>query len=189
MADALEADIGRITSEILERQKSLDTVMGLSRRTIMGAGRAITMLHSGKRDEALVLIREIRGLVSKLKRYDGQFLHNSMQAYQEYAEAAVFYAIKARGAIPSARTVGVNDSAYLMGLMDAVGELRREMLEMLRSGNRKDAELYFRLIERIYDGTRSLKFAESVLPGFRRKQDVARMQVESAGSELLRAAR
>lgn len=37
----------------------------------------------------------------------------------------------------------------------------------------------------IFDGTRSIRFAEAVLNGFRRKQDVARIQIESAGSEIL----
>ncbi len=189
MVDALEADIDRITSGVLGKQKSLDEVMGLSRRTIMGAGRAITMLHSGRTAEAHMLIGEMKADVTRLKRYDDKFLHHSMQAYQEYAEAVVFYAVKTRRTVPGARAVGINDEAYLMGLMDVVGELKRELLEALRESKRSDAEFYFALMKRIYDGTRGLRFAESVLPGFRRKQDVARIQVESAGSEMLHSSR
>ena len=37
----------------------------------------------------------------------------------------------------------------------------------------------------IYDSTRSLRFAEAIMSGFRRKQDTGRIQLEGAGSELL----
>ncbi len=69
--------------------------------------------------------------------------------------------------------------------MDVMGELKREILEELRRGNLKKAENYFNKMRLIYDDTRSLRFAEAVLNGFRRKQDTARIQVESAGSEIL----
>ena len=41
------------------------------------------------------------------------------------------------------------------------------------------------MMKQIYDGTRKLRFAEAVLSGFRKKQDVARIQIENAGSEIL----
>jgi predicted translin family RNA/ssDNA-binding protein len=37
----------------------------------------------------------------------------------------------------------------------------------------------------IYDMTRSLRFAEATLQGLRKKQDVARIQIENAGNEIL----
>jgi predicted translin family RNA/ssDNA-binding protein len=38
----------------------------------------------------------------------------------------------------------------------------------------------------IYDSTLHLRFANAVLPDFRRKQDSARIQVENTASEILR---
>jgi len=37
----------------------------------------------------------------------------------------------------------------------------------------------------IYDSTRSMRFANSLVPDFRHKQDTARIQLENAGSEIL----
>ncbi len=189
MTDTLESDITGITTHVLEKQKALDEVMVLSRGVIMDSGRAITMLHTGREAEARAVIAGVMKRVERLKRHDGAFRYASLQAYQEYAEAAIFYGIKKRGSIPGAKAVGVDEDAYLLGLMDVVGELKREVLEALGNDSSKEAGLYFEMMKRIYDGTRGLKFAEAVLHGFRKKQDVARIQLESAGSELLHAKR
>ena len=69
--------------------------------------------------------------------------------------------------------------------MDVVGELKRESLISLRNNNTDEAKRYFSFMEYIYDATRSIRFAEAILPGFRKKQDVARIQIENAGSDIL----
>ena len=62
--------------------------------------------------------------------------------------------------------------AYLTGLLDATGELKREMYESLRHNKKSDEEKYFEMMEGIYDELLSLRFSNAVLPEFRRKQDV-----------------
>ena len=73
----------------------------------------------------------------------------------------------------------------VLGLLDSVGELKREMYESIRKGKKKDAERYFALMEEIFDALLPLRFSNAVLPDFRRKQDVARIQIEQARGELL----
>ena len=97
----------------------------------------------------------------------------------------IFFNIKSEGRIPNLKDVGVSREAYLLGLMDCVGELKREVLEELRDSNVKKAEEYFGMMRHIYDTTRPVRFAEAVLQGFRKKQDVARIQIENAGTEIL----
>lgn len=187
MGAGLESDIGKISSHLLKKQKDFDEVMDLSRRVVRGAGQAITMLHNGRGTGARDAIDALKPLISGLKTHDRMFRYASLQAYQEYAEAELLYHIIREGAIPSAKGVGVDEEAYLLGLMDVVGELKREVLERLREGDTKSAERYYETMREVYDTTRGLRFAESVLPGFRRKQDVARIQLESASGELLHA--
>jgi len=61
------------------------------------------------------------------------------------------------------------------------------MLECLKRGDKKSAGRYFELMSGIYDELSPIRFSNSLLPNFRKKQDVARMQVEQARSELVRA--
>ncbi|MGI0100632.1 MAG: hypothetical protein ACREBH_02860 [Candidatus Micrarchaeaceae archaeon] len=181
----LDSDIKTISKNLAKKQKDFDNVMGLVRDVIRESAQTITLLHNGDARNASKRLGAAGRMVSSLKGYDSVFGYHAKQAYQEYAEAVIFFSIKKDGAVPSRKKLGIDEESYLMGLMDVMGELKREVLESLRENRVKDAELYFKNMREIYDGTRSIRFAEAVLNGFRRKQDVARIQVESAGSELL----
>lgn len=183
--EKIEKDIEKISVHLSKKQSEFDKAMQYSRDIIRCAGLAITMMHNGDIKKAKRKVSELKVKISELSKIDKQFKYNTFQAYQEYAEAVVSLSIKESSRIPTISEVGVEEEAYLMGLMDAVGELKREVLESLRKGEIKEAERYFDFMERIYDSTRTLRFAEAVLNGFRKKQDTARIQIENAGSEIL----
>lgn len=181
----LNKDVEAIADYLERKQRDFDLVMQMNRDIIRGAGQTITLLHNDEKDAALKKLDELSSTVEKLQKIDGRFRYNTQQAYQEYVEACIFYNIKVNKRIPALSKLGVDHEAYLLGLMDVVGELKREILEYLRKGDVKKAEWYFDAMKNIYDGTRKLRFAEAVLSGFRKKQDVARIQIENAGSEIL----
>jgi translin len=184
MAD-LDNDVKNISEYLTKKQLDFDRAMSLVRDVIRESAKSITLLHNDNIKEAKASIDHAYGMVKTLKSFDPHFEYNSKQAYQEYTEAKVFYEIKVNGKIPQYKRIGVDEESYLMGLMDVMGELKREVLESLRDGKVKDADEYFKKMRTIYDSTRSIRFAEAVLNGFRRKQDVARIQVENAGTEIL----
>jgi translin len=181
----IENDVKIISESLSKKQRDFDTAMGLVRDIIRESAQAITMLHNNKEKEASKKIDFAQNMVKTLNKFDAEFSYNTKQAYQEYAEAKIFFEIKKKGVLPTYKSVGVDQESYLMGLMDVMGELKREILESLRENKVKEAEKYFDKMRMIFDGTRSIRFAEAVLNGFRRKQDVARIQIESAGSEIL----
>lgn len=182
---SLDNDIKLISSNLAKKQRDFDTVMTLVRDIVRDSAQTITMLHNDDMKNAQKMLNSASKLVNSLKKFDAVFGYHSKQAYQEYAEAKIFSEIKTNKEIPSCKKVGIDEESYLMGLMDVMGELKREILEALRENKIKEAEEYFKKMRTIYDSTRSVRFAEAVLNGFRRKQDVARIQVESAGSEIL----
>ena len=184
-AKGFEADIREITSHLIEKQKRYDRVAELTRNTIRTAALSITELHNNDPVKAKKGIAAMGPMLKELRRLDVQFKHHSIQAYQEYAEAKILYTIKTTWQIPSHSEVGVEKEAYVLGLMDVMGELKREVIENLRAGDYATADRCYGFMRSIYDTTRGMRFAESVLGGFRRKQDVARIQLESAGSEIL----
>ena len=181
----LDADIGSIEEHLTGKQKDFDSVMTLVRDIVRQAAQAITLLHNNDSKEALKRIESASKMMKSLRKFDAVFEYHAKQAYQEYAEAKIFFEIKQNKEIPSYTKVGVDQESYIMGLMDVMGELKREILEALRENKLKEANEYFKKMRTIYDSTRSIRFAEAVLNGFRRKQDVARIQLESAGSEIL----
>lgn len=183
----LNNDIEVISDHLSTKQADFDKVMQICREIIRDAGQTITLMHNNDNDDAKAKLAEMSKKVKMLEKIDSLFKYQTLQAYQEYAEAYIFSEIKTTHKIPTIKAVGVDNDAYLMGLMDVVGELKREILESLRANKLKDAEGYFDTMKEIYDSTRRLRFAEAVLSGFRKKQDVARIQIENAGSEILSA--
>ncbi len=185
--NGIGSDISSISDRLAKKQKNFDNVMDVSRDMIRLAGESITLLHNNEKASALKKINEIAAKAKVMQKMDSDFRYHSLQAYQEYAEALCFYWVKTKGRLPRLSESKVPYEAYLMGLMDTVGELKREVLESLRHNDIKSAELYLEFMKSIYDSTRSIRFAEAVLNGFRKKQDVARIQIEGAGSEILSA--
>ncbi|MGC8669875.1 MAG: hypothetical protein ACP5TL_01845 [Candidatus Micrarchaeia archaeon] len=181
----LDDEIEEISRYLVEKQGSFERIMSVSRNMIMEAGRIITQLHNNDIKEAEKKFAILSSEVRKLKKLDHGFEYYTLQAYQEYAEAAIMFNIKKYGSIPPMKKLSIEKEPYLFGLMDAVGELKRDVLEYLRHDDIKRAEDSFKLMSKIYDSTRRLRFAEAILPGFRRKQDTARIQLENAGSEIM----
>jgi translin len=181
----LDNDVKIIVENLVKKQQDFDSVMALVRDIVRNSAQAITMLHNNKINEASKAIDAAEKMSISLKKFGPDFDYHAKQAYQEYTEARIFLEIKQKHALPSYKKINVDQESYLMGLMDVMGELKREILESLREGKVKEAESYFDSMREIYDSTRSIRFAEAVLNGFRRKQDVARIQLESAGSEIL----
>jgi translin len=120
-----------------------------------------------------------------LGEYSSEFPTHLNHVYQEYAEALIVLSAIESKKIPSYVELGVPEISYLLGLLDAIGEFKREMYESLRRNKKKDAANYFNMMEEVYDELLPLRFSNAVLPEFRKKQDAARHQIEQARGELL----
>jgi translin len=180
----LEREIGTISKSLTSKQRRFDEVMNKSRELVRLAGVIITKLHNDDISSAkkgLVQAKKMSNELSKYKDFD----YNTKQSQQEYSEAKIFYSIKVAKRLPGLTEVGTDGEAYLMGMMDVFGELKREIIGSLSNGDVKSARFYHSMMIEMFDATRSVRFAEAVLQGFRRKQDVARIQLESTASELL----
>jgi translin len=137
-------------------------------------------------------LKEAEEGLERISSYADKFPAQINHIMQEYAEAQIVLSAVELKKIPSFTKLGVAEVPYLLGLLDAVGELRREtyelrreMYESLRRGNKHEGEFYFKMMEEIYDELLPLRFSNAVLPEFRRKQDVARQQIERSRGELL----
>lgn len=177
--------IDKIEKEILDLQGRKDNVMNISRELIRLTGKCITMMHTGDMKAAEKMLKEVSLMVKNLKKVDAGFEYNSQQAYQEYVEAAVLYSILERRKIPSDKELGIDCIPYLLGLLDVMGELKREVMEKLRKNDSETAEGYYNFMIEIHDSLLPLRFSSSLIMDFRKKQDVGRIQLESVSSELL----
>ncbi len=182
--DAIEKSIKEVIKELEVKDSVREEVIKLGRDVIRESGYVITSLHSGDVDEAYKhkknmekVFKSVWALTSKFPelRYSG--LMNNIAS--EFVEAEVFYELVTEGKIPSIDEVGVTSVQYVQGILDVVGELKRFVLDRLRRGNLAEAENFFRVAEAFYELAKTLDFPEPILPGVRRKVDIARSLIES----------
>ncbi|MFA6328673.1 MAG: hypothetical protein WCY41_04475 [Candidatus Micrarchaeia archaeon] len=182
----ISAEISLIVSELSRREREQDRILGSTREIVRHCANGIKMLHAGEMKPAKAEIAAARRKISPFSKTK-QFEYLLEQPYQEIAEATLLLAAVEQKPLPGWKGLGMPFEPYLLGLCDLVGELRREMLECLKRGDKGQAARYFELMSGIYDELSPIRFSNSLLPNFRKKQDVARMQVEQARSELVRA--
>lgn len=177
--------IGQIGKKLSEKEKHLDKVLTENRKTVRFCSNAIKAMHAYDLKGAKKHLKEAEKGLKKIKPYAEEFPSQLNHVYQEYAEAVIVLSAIEMKKVPSFAEVGVPEIPYLNGLLDAVGELKREMYESLRRGNKHEGGFYFKMMEEIFDELLPLRFSNAVLPEFRRKQDAARHQIEQARGELL----
>jgi translin len=185
--DVIEGIEGRLD----EKDEVRELTIKSSRTIARLSGSAIQGMHRGQ--EVGPQLQETREEILKLRSLlnDHPDLYHTgtvENAMQEACEAFLVHAILDADALQSPKELGVTDTAYLLGLGDVVGELRRFSLEHLRHGDIKLASAFLEKMERILDALMRFDYP-TALVALRRKQDVARSLIEKTRGEVAVAAR
>jgi len=181
--------IEEIVATLEKKEKTHDEIISKSRPLVRKCANAIKMLHYGDAAGAKKEIEELDCAMAKLVKFGGSWDYLLEPIWQEVVEAKVLVAAIERWPLPDYKKLKVPPEVYLLGLCDCIGEFRRQMLEEIKAERLKEAQYYFELMQDTYEQMSVIRFSNSVLPNFRRKQDVARSQLEQARSEMLRAKR
>jgi translin len=165
--------------------------VGLSnaRQAIRRCANAIRAVHRGDRKAADALLVDARELLdvaeATLAAHPDVYYAGFLQdAQKEYAEAQATRALVTGEPLPPPEDVGVGDAPYLNGLAEAVGELRRHLLDVLRAGDVARAGELFEAMEEIHAVLVDLDFPDAMTGGLRRSTDVARAIIERTRSDL-----
>ena len=105
-------------------------------------------------------------------------------AQKEYAEASITMALVTGEQIPDPDELGVDPAAYLNGLGEAVGELRRYLLDTMRQGDLSRGEEVLSAMDDIYNVLVTMDFPDAITGGLRRTTDMVRGVLEKTRSDL-----
>ncbi|MCE4628230.1 MAG: haloacid dehalogenase [Desulfurococcales archaeon] len=176
-----------------ELDQAREQLIRLSRDVIRESGRAIVEVHKGDLDAAVDHMRKCEeatmNLLSLARRYP-QLLYTGLvnNAVSEYVEAKLFLALVTEGRLPSYEelaSIGIPLVPYLQGLGDLVGELKRLALESVRKSDYETAWRLLGVAEAVYLELQTLDYPDALLPGVRRKADVARRIVDDLKAILV----
>jgi len=196
-AAKLAREVEAAVNEAKRKLDLLDQVrelgIKLSREVVRLSGLTVTSLVAGDVERAKELLKELETKKKELAKalsQHGEILYSGFVegALSEYAEAKLLYAMLLEGRVPPPSELGVSEVAYVLGLGDLVGELRRAALEKARSGDLNGAWEFLEVMEATYSSLRSLDYPDALVPGLRHKVDVARRLVDETKSLLLELA-
>ena len=181
-------DFDRIQAELISYDKARERLQTLTRNATRLCSWAIIQIHRGKLSEASKTLSEARHSLDELESLLSAHVElpqfgQVLVAFQEYAEAKLLFHMKKSGKLASLKDVGTSNTAYLLGMLDFVGEMRRMTLDALRRGNAEEAENLLTTMERTYEDLMALD-RTSILPNYRRKLDAARRILETTRGDV-----
>lgn len=189
MPDKLE-QIGQQAIEHLSlKHAAREKALPKSRTVIRHCANSIRATHRHERERASELMAQAGQLLQEMKddlldHQDIYYAGFAQDAQKEYAEARCLAALTQYQELPDAEDLGIGWAAYLNGLAEAAGELRRYLLDQLRHGNLRDCEAYLRQMDDIYSLLISVDFPDAITSGLRRTTDVTRGILEKTRGDL-----
>lgn len=178
----LNGIINEIKKELDGKDRRREEVFASAREIRRISTRAMRAMHKENYEEARVLIQNSRAMVSKLSGEDMAFSF-LQEALQEYSEAVLTYAFLKKEKIPTPLELGIPSEAYVLGLADSIGELRRYILDVIRKDDFKEVEYFIDLMDEIFHEIMAFDYPSAIIP-IRRKQDVARILLEKTRGEV-----
>ena len=170
-------------------EEAANLAFNLSRKIIRKTKTVIHGIHAGQRDPELIdsISSDLAGLVEAVAGYPKLVYGADVEsAMMEFAETVIYdYALRGEE-IPSYRVLEITPAAWVLGLADSIGELRRDMLDRLMKGNLPEATRIFSKMEGLCDVLMTLDIKDSVVP-VRRKQDIARGIMDRSRTDITTA--
>ncbi len=190
----LEAIIQTINDEFSAKAAVRDATLARSRQLIKHCANAIRATHRREPDTADALLRQAdtiaAEMVSDAKQYpDIYFAGYTQDALKELSEAHLTRALILNSPLPTPQSLGVESAAYVNGLAETVGELRRYALDSLRRGDVSASETMLDLMDEIYTMLITVDFPSAITRDLRRKTDVARSILERTRGDVTTAIR
>ncbi len=170
-----------------------DQALPLCRETIRFSANAIRCVHRREFEPAEELIakaaanlKQVGAALSQHRDiFHAGFVHD---AQKEYVEAATTLALIAGRPLPGPDDLGVLAAAYMNGVAETIGELRRHLLDSLREGDVAHCEDVLAAMGDIYDVLVTMDFPEAITGGLRRTTDAMRGILERTRGDFTMAA-
>ena len=181
------ADISRELDDVMEgvrarfisKNVARETALPLCREAVRQSANAIRAVHRHEFDRARELAGKAREQLTAAKAslrdhpdiYFAGFVHDGQK---EYAEAAITLAMVEGASLPTPEQLDVEHAAYLNGMGEAIGELRRHLLDTLRAGDIEKCEQWLTVMDEMYSVLVTVDYPDAMTGGLRRTTDNVR---------------
>jgi translin len=193
-SEELQTIVENINQNFEVKSAVRDLTLRRSRTLIRYCANSIRAIHRGDDDQAQTLLQTARDaaaeMITDAQQYpDVYYAGYTQDALKELVEAHITRAIIMGESLPTPEMLKVEYAAYLKGLAEAAGELRRFTLDALRQGNLKQAEKTLGHMDDIYSVLVTVDFPDAITYGLRRTTDMVRGVLERSRGDVTTAFR
>ena len=175
----VKTSLPQISKELEKINSSREFLIRNHREVIINCSQAIIAIHKNDLTSAKSKIKKAKSLLAKLKqKTTGNLNRYLLTPEQEVVEAVALLSVIEDKQIPTYKSIKVSGESYILGLLDCIGELKRQVIDQIRIGNSKNAETYFGIMEELYLILYPFATYDKIVKEARRKLDVNRMLVE-----------
>ncbi|NPV09605.1 MAG: haloacid dehalogenase [Anaerolineae bacterium] len=176
--------------ELLETKNQIrDETLGRARVLTRLCANSIRATHRQEFEQARSLLEQARQLALEMR--DATADHSDLylagytqDALREYAEASITLAVVMDRPIPSAGDLSVDAPAYLNALAEAVGEMRRHVLDLIRRDQMDRAEAVLAIMDEAYWQLVTVDFPSAITGNLRHNTDMVRGVLERTRADL-----
>jgi len=180
-----KSSLNKVTKSLSASQDSREYLIKNTRDVIILCSRSIISAHKGDLVSAKKMAQKAKSLlITYRKKANSELKRYLVTSEQELVEATSFLAIIEKKPIPSVESLKVSDEAYVLGLMDLIGELKRYVFDNIRVGKSKEALHIFEIMEDLYLQLYPFASYDKILKEARKKLDVNRKLVEDTRSAI-----
>jgi translin len=172
-----------------EKDAAREKALPLSREAIRHCSLSIRAIHRQQFGEAETELVKAKSLIDEAEASINTCdeLSNTSffrDAQKEYSEGRITLAIITGNPPPTPEQLHVDSAAYLNGMGEVIGELRRYILDGLRSGDLTRAEELLSVMDAIYEVLVTMDFPDAITGNLRRTTDMVRGILEKTRSDL-----
>jgi len=189
LTDNLDSIADQLRLNLSALDAAREKALPLCREVIRHCSQAIRAVHRQEFDQAKELLESAHNLLNEAKQAVTAYTELShagfiRDAQKEFAEGSITLALVTGKQLPSPDELGIDSAAYLNGLGEAVGELRRYLLDNMRKGDLSRGEELLSAMDDIYTILVTMDFPDTITGGLRRTTDMVRGVLERTRSDL-----
>jgi len=194
LIENLEALVERIRAHWEQKNEVRDLTLTRSRALIRFCANSIRATHRHEYERAEQLLAEAKAaaqtMCAEARVYPDIYYAGYLQdALKELAEAAITLALVRGEELPDPDEMEIPYPAYLNGLAEAMGEMRRFALDSIRRGDTAEAERLLEIMDEVYSYLVTIDFPDALTGGLRRTTDMVRGVTERTRGDLTTAVR
>ncbi len=181
----VKPSLSKIAKDLGTTQDSREFLLKNTREIIILCSKSIIAVHKGDLITGKNNLKQAETLLKKYKKKAiGGLRRYLITPEQEFVEAACLIAIVEKKEIPSDKKLAVMPESYVLGLLDCVGELKRQVFDKIRMDKIDEAARIFEIMENLYLQLYTFSMYDKVVKEARRKIDVNRILVDDVRSVI-----